>query len=209
MLALSISLFVLFLLLIICCYAEDLLEIISANTHSFEDGADDSEYYLSIATEMLNKNNSNNNNNKISNNNNNNVNVNVNKQRFLLKKLSLFSLQNVKLLTGGAHKILPSKQMLPSNKALPNKRFLRNIPSLDTGNGNKRRKEFDVDAASLPGMLLSNLDRVKMKAELVGDDVKSMLSFAADSADFIPADDQKQVGAQKAQTGIMPETVAV
>lgn len=205
MLALSISLFVLFLLLIICCYAEDLLEIISANTHSFEDGADDSEYYLSIATEMLNKNNSNNN--KISNN---NVSVNVNKQRFLLKKLSLFSLQNVKLLTGGAHKILPSKQMLPSNKAaLPNKRFLRNIPSLDTGNGNKRRKEFDVDAASLPGMLLSNLDRIKMKAELVGDDVKSMLSFAADNADFIPAADQKQVEAQKAQTGMMPETVAV
>ena len=173
----------LFLLLSICCIADDLQEIIAAIAHPFDYGADNSEYHLSLATaERVNKN-------KSSNSSNNNVNV--NKQRFLLKKPSLFSLQNVKLLTGGGgHIILSTKEMLPGDRfvALPSKKLLRNITSLDIGS---KRKEFDADTVSLPGLFLRNLDSIKMKNEL-DDDAKSMLSFAAQNTDFIPAD-QKQV----------------
>ena len=146
----------LFLLLSICCIADDLQEIIAAIAHPFDYGADNSEYHLSLATaERVNKN-------KSSNNSNNN-NVNVNKQRFLLKKPSLFSLQNVKLLTGrSGHIILSTKEMLPRDRfvALPSKKLLRNITLLDI---RSKRKEFDADTVSLPGLLLSNSAKTTSK----------------------------------------------
>ena len=174
----------LFLLLSICCIADDLQEIIAAIAHPFDYGADNSEYHLSLATaERVNKN-------KSSSNSSSNNNVNMNKQRFLLKKPSFFSLQNVKLLTeGSGHIILSTKEMLTGNRfvALPSKKLLRNITLLDI---RSKRKEFNADTMSLPGLLLRNLDYIKMKNELE-DDVMSMFSFAAQNTDFIPAD-QKQ-----------------